>query len=155
MAEIKNNPAIFNRAKHTSDNNKICGVAALQKGIAGNGDKITSEQLTSFHNELRLRKFAKIFTILSIPAAVFFLKKNPSLALASSVFSFWFSNVVYSSCLLNSRASLTKEMVKESEDNFRRRILRANQRIVTSVTEENRSVKYFTRREYNELYKYR
>ena len=155
MAEIKNNPIIFNRAAHTSENNKIHGVAALQKGIAGNGDKISNEQLSQFHNELRLRKFAKIATFLGIPVGILALKKNPSLALAGGVFSFWLSNCVYSSCVFNGSAALTKEVVKESEDNFRRRILRANHRILPVVTEENKSVKYFTRREYNELYKYR
>ena len=43
----------------------------------------------------------------------------------------------------------------ESEDNFRRKLLRANERVISRGPVPNPSVKYYTRREYNELFKYR
>jgi hypothetical protein len=156
MSEVQNNPVIFNRLKYNSERTMVKGCLGLQKGIAGNGNKITNEQLSAFHNELRFRKFSSLVVFLSIPAGVFFYKRNPSLALVSGLFSHYLSNSVYSSRLLaSSSASITKDMVSESEDNYRRKILRANHKILQRGSEINKSVKFYTRREYNELFKYR
>ena len=155
MSEVRNNPVIFNRLKLTLDSTKVPGCLGLQKGIAGNGNKITNEQLTSFHNELRFRKFVSMVVFLSIPAGVFFYKRNPSLALVGGLFSTWFSNVVYSSRYLGSSASITQDLVRESVDNYRRKLLRANHKVLHRGPEFNKSVKFYTRRQYYELFKYR
>ena len=154
MSEIINNPIIFDRLNFTSEKTKIAGCHGLQKGIAGNGDKITNEQLSAFHNELRFRKFTRMVLFLSIPAGIFYYKKNPSLTLIGGLFSFWFSNVVYSSRFLGSSAAITKDMIRESEENYKRKIFRANHKCVHSGG-KNKSVKHYTRREYAELFKYR
>jgi len=153
MGEYRNNPAIFDRLNYTKNLDKSNGVMSLQDVVAGNGDKMTSKQLYAFRRELRLRKAAKLLVFFSIPALTLYYKRNFALGAAAFVASYYLAEKVYSSCIFNSNESFTKEFIKQSKINYVSKIGYANELVLAQY--KNEKIKYYTKKEFIELNKYR
>ncbi len=156
MGELRNNPEIFDRLNYTKSLGKVNGAATLQHVIAGNGDQMTAKQLYSFKNEMRLRKTAKLITFFSLPALVFYYKKNFALGVATFVASSFLADGVYASSIFNSNDSFTKEYIKKSKMNYLTKFAVANE-MVPGNTENAKGgkIERYTRNEFRELFRYR
>jgi hypothetical protein len=156
MGEYRNNPAIFDRLNYTKSLDKANGAASLQHIVAGNGNQMTAKQLYSFKNELRLRKIAKLITFFSLPALVFYYKRNFALGAAAFVASSFLADRVYASCVFNFNDSFTKEYIKKSKMNYLTRIAAANEMVpATPETAKGARIQNYSRKEFRELFKYR
>lgn len=156
MSEYRNNPAIFDRLNYTKSLDKANGVANLQHVVAGNGDKMTANQLYAYKSELRLRKAFRFLVFFSIPALTFYYKKNFALGVASFFVSSYIANKVYNSSIFNSNDSFTSEFIKKSKLNYLEKIGAANDMILFKPDIFKKGViKHYSKREFNELYRYR
>lgn len=156
MGEYRNNPAIFDRLNYTKSLDKSNGIANLQHIVAGNGDSLTLNQLYAYKNELRLRKVFRFLVFFSLPALTFYYKKNFALGVASFVASSYLANKVYNSSIFNSNDSFTREFIKKSKMNYLEKIGDANDMIFFKPDIFKKGlIKQYSRREFNELYRYR
>lgn len=156
MGEYRNNPAIFDRLNYTKNLDRANGGASLQHIVAGNGNHLSTNQLYAFKNEIRLRKFAKYITLFSLPALVFYCKKNFALTVASLIVSSCLADKVYSCHLFNSNDSFTKEYIKKSKINYLSKIAVANEMIpFNKKILDSQKIERYSLKEFRELYKYR
>ncbi len=155
MGEYRNNPAIFDRLNFTKNLDRVNGAANIQHVVAGNGNQMTAKQLYAYKNEIRLRKTAKFITFFSLPALVFYYKRNFALGVAAFVASSFLAEKVYSSSIFNSNDSFTKEYIRKSKLNYFSKIGAANEMVPATPENLNGKVKRYTRKEFREIYKYR
>lgn len=156
MGEYRNNPAIFDRLNYTKSLDKSNGVASLQHVVAGDGDNLTTKQLYAFRRELRLRKAFKYLVFFSIPALTLYYKRNFALGVVALLASSFLADKAYSSSLFNSNDAFTKEYIKKSQLNYFIRVGKANEMLpFNAETLSSGKILRYTRKEFNELYKYR
>jgi len=155
MGEYRNNPAIFDRLNYTKSLDKANGAASLQHIVAGNGNQLSAKQLYEFRNEMRLRKTAKLITFCTLPALVFYYKRNFALGVAALIASSFLADKVYSSCFFNSNDSFTKDYIKKSKINYLIKIAVANEMVPVNPNTKGGKVERYTVKEFRELFKYR
>jgi hypothetical protein len=154
MGEFKNNPAIFDRLNFTRNNDKANGCSVYQEMIAGNGDELSERQLNVFASELRMRKFAKFVTFISLPAAALYYQRNFVLGVGSLLLSSFLAEKVYKLRIFNRNEEVPRHQVKKYKEQYASKILRANEKVIINPHNKD-TFKRIYMKEFLELYKYR